>query len=150
MNKIIENIKEQLTEHPILCIFFFLNCGFVILFLVLALIGILEGKYFVELSDKDNSVQMVLYILPIMLSFFSLGIWIFSLLKKGWSVIAMIVGSICFLALFIILMILTFYATEKWIPDEWTPEIVEKRIQLETEVCFLIFFFQIQLKLFFL
>ena len=135
-----EIFKTHFIKYPHLNILFIAHIGLVMFLTSLSFIGIVEGEKFSTITKADTLVQMILFILPVLVSFASLAFWISLLWKKGWSIIVMILSSLCFMIIFLALMIITVYGMTHWISNDWSTKAVEKRIEYETEVCFLSLF----------
>lgn len=110
-----------------------------VVYIIMCICGIIETKEFSELSNENVSLHVVFFVLPMVFSILSVGLGFLEIFKTKWSTILMIILSIIFMSIFLVLMILTSYGITHWLSSEWTDEIVEKRINLEIEVCFLSF-----------
>ena len=92
-----------------------------------------------DIFNNNEDIRTVLFITPCVICLLNLVVYLFPFCLKNLGLLLFTILSFGIMFIFISLFIVTSYGLNHWIHTEWTKEIVEKRIDLEIEVCFLSF-----------
>ena len=89
-----------------------------------------------DIFNQNKSLELSIFICPMILGIVSFSAHLFFLEKDFLSKLFFLILTFFSTLIFVSLFVMTMYSTFHLLNYDWTTEVVNKRIELEKEVCF--------------